>query len=237
MLVRLDTPAGARAAHRRGVAAEPRPAEPRSRPRPRSRRASSPRPTTTAPAPSTRRPTRASARSAPPSTRKQIRAPFAGILGIRQVDLGQYLSAGDPIVPLQAVDPLYVNFAVPQQDVPRLRVGQRGEGHRRGPGRGVHRPHHRARFGGRPADAQRAGPGDAAQPEGPAPSRDVRRHPRRAGRDARPSSPSPPPPSATRPTATPSSWSPSSRTRRARSTAGSSSSSSSWGRAAATRWR
>jgi membrane fusion protein (multidrug efflux system) len=55
--------------------------------------------------------------------RKQIRAPFSGILGIRQVDLGQYLSAGDPIVPLQAADPLYVNFAVPQQDVPRLRVG------------------------------------------------------------------------------------------------------------------
>jgi membrane fusion protein, multidrug efflux system len=56
-------------------------------------------------------------------SRKQIRAPFSGILGIRQVDLGEYLSAGDPIVPLQAVDPLYVNFAVPQQDVPRLRVG------------------------------------------------------------------------------------------------------------------
>jgi len=55
--------------------------------------------------------------------RKQIRAPFSGILGIRQVDLGQYLSAGQAIVPLQAVDPLYVNFAVPQQDVPRLRVG------------------------------------------------------------------------------------------------------------------
>jgi membrane fusion protein (multidrug efflux system) len=55
--------------------------------------------------------------------RKQIRAPFSGILGIRQVDLGEYLSAGDAIVPLQAVDPLYVNFAVPQQDVPRLRVG------------------------------------------------------------------------------------------------------------------
>lgn len=55
--------------------------------------------------------------------RKQIRAPFSGILGIRQVDLGEYLSAGDAIVPLQAVDPLYVNFAVPQQEVPRLRVG------------------------------------------------------------------------------------------------------------------
>jgi membrane fusion protein (multidrug efflux system) len=55
--------------------------------------------------------------------RKQVRAPFSGILGIRQVDLGQYLSAGDAIVALQAADPLYVDFAVPQQDVPRLRVG------------------------------------------------------------------------------------------------------------------
>jgi membrane fusion protein (multidrug efflux system) len=55
--------------------------------------------------------------------RKQIRAPFSGILGIRQVDLGEYLSAGAPIVPVQATDPLYVNFSVPQQDVPRLRLG------------------------------------------------------------------------------------------------------------------
>lgn len=55
--------------------------------------------------------------------RKQIRAPFAGILGIRQVNLGQYLNGGDPVVPLQALDPIYVNFSVPQQDVARLRVG------------------------------------------------------------------------------------------------------------------
>ncbi len=55
--------------------------------------------------------------------RKQIRAPFTGALGIRQIDLGEYLAGGDPIVPLQATDPLYVNFSVPQQDVPRLRVG------------------------------------------------------------------------------------------------------------------
>jgi membrane fusion protein (multidrug efflux system) len=56
--------------------------------------------------------------------RKQIRAPFAGVLGIRQVDLGQYLNAGDPIVPLQALDPIYVNFSVPQQQVAELRVGR-----------------------------------------------------------------------------------------------------------------
>ena len=55
--------------------------------------------------------------------RKTIRAPFAGVLGIRQVNLGQYLSGGDPVVPLQALDPIYVDFAVPQQDAPRLRVG------------------------------------------------------------------------------------------------------------------
>ncbi len=55
--------------------------------------------------------------------RKQIRAPFAGTLGIREVNLGQYLTAGDPVVPLQALDPVYVNFAIPQQDVARLEVG------------------------------------------------------------------------------------------------------------------
>jgi membrane fusion protein, multidrug efflux system len=55
--------------------------------------------------------------------RKTIRAPFSGILGIRQVNLGQYLSGGDPIVPLQALDPLYVNFAVPQQQVADLKIG------------------------------------------------------------------------------------------------------------------
>jgi len=55
--------------------------------------------------------------------RKTIRAPFSGLLGIRQVNLGQYLAGGDPIVPLQALQPVYVNFAVPQQQVGRLRPG------------------------------------------------------------------------------------------------------------------
>jgi membrane fusion protein (multidrug efflux system) len=54
--------------------------------------------------------------------RKQIRAPFAGVLGIRQVNLGQYLKAGDPVVPLQSLDPIYVNFTVPQQRVGQMRV-------------------------------------------------------------------------------------------------------------------
>lgn len=55
--------------------------------------------------------------------RKKIRAPFAGLLGIRQVNLGQYLSGGDPIVPLQSLNPIYVNFAVPQQEAGKLKVG------------------------------------------------------------------------------------------------------------------
>src|SRR6185295_7842441 len=54
--------------------------------------------------------------------RKTIRAPFSGILGLRQVNLGQYLSPGDAVVPLQSLDPIYVNFDVPQQDQERAAV-------------------------------------------------------------------------------------------------------------------
>jgi membrane fusion protein, multidrug efflux system len=55
--------------------------------------------------------------------RKQVRAPFSGVLGIRQVNLGQYLEGGAPIVPLQALDPVHVNFSVPQQQVGEMRAG------------------------------------------------------------------------------------------------------------------
>jgi len=57
--------------------------------------------------------------------RKIIRAPFAGVIGIRQVNLGQYLSAGDPVAPLQSLDPIYVEFGIPQQDAGQLRAGRR----------------------------------------------------------------------------------------------------------------
>jgi len=57
--------------------------------------------------------------------RKTIRAPFSGVLGIRQVNLGQYLTGGAPIVPLQSLDPVYVNFGVPQQNVPDMKPGRR----------------------------------------------------------------------------------------------------------------
>jgi membrane fusion protein (multidrug efflux system) len=55
---------------------------------------------------------------------KIVKAPFAGRLGIRQVDLGQYLTAGTPVVTLQALDPMLVDFYVPQQALAQLKIGQ-----------------------------------------------------------------------------------------------------------------
>ncbi|HVR38265.1 MAG TPA: efflux RND transporter periplasmic adaptor subunit, partial [Thermoanaerobaculia bacterium] len=55
--------------------------------------------------------------------RKTIRAPFSGILGIRQVNVGQYLEGGAKIVSLQALQPAFVNFTVPQQEMGQLRKG------------------------------------------------------------------------------------------------------------------
>jgi membrane fusion protein (multidrug efflux system) len=56
--------------------------------------------------------------------RKTIRAPFSGTLGIRQVNLGQYLGAGDAVVALQSLNPIYVNFGVPQQETLQARTGR-----------------------------------------------------------------------------------------------------------------
>jgi len=55
--------------------------------------------------------------------RKTIRAPFSGVAGLRQVNVGQYLSNGNPIVSLQALNPIYVNFGVPQQVGSQMREG------------------------------------------------------------------------------------------------------------------
>ena len=49
--------------------------------------------------------------------KKTIRAPFGGRLGIRQVNLGQMLREGDPIITLQALDPIYADFSLPQQEL------------------------------------------------------------------------------------------------------------------------
>jgi membrane fusion protein (multidrug efflux system) len=55
---------------------------------------------------------------------KSITAPFSGRLGIRQVDLGQYIAPGTPIVTLQQLDPIFVDFYLPQQSLAEIRVGQ-----------------------------------------------------------------------------------------------------------------
>ncbi|HJV66468.1 MAG TPA: efflux RND transporter periplasmic adaptor subunit [Geomonas sp.] len=55
--------------------------------------------------------------------KKTIRAPFSGRAGIRQVNLGQMLREGDAIVTLQSLDPIYADFALPQQELGRLRQG------------------------------------------------------------------------------------------------------------------
>ncbi len=56
--------------------------------------------------------------------KKTIRAPFSGRLGISTVNLGQYLNPGEKIVTLQQLDPLYVDFYLPQQELSRVARGQ-----------------------------------------------------------------------------------------------------------------
>jgi membrane fusion protein (multidrug efflux system) len=53
-----------------------------------------------------------------------VRAPFGGTLGIRQIDLGQYLSAGTKIATLQALDPIFIDFSLPQQNIVQIQPGQ-----------------------------------------------------------------------------------------------------------------
>lgn len=55
---------------------------------------------------------------------KSITAPFSGRLGIRQIDLGQYIAPGTPIVALQQLDPIFVDFYLPQQALAQIKVGQ-----------------------------------------------------------------------------------------------------------------
>jgi membrane fusion protein (multidrug efflux system) len=56
--------------------------------------------------------------------KKTIRAPFAGQLGIRQANLGEFLPEGSPIVPLQSLDPVYVDFSLPERHLSELAEGQ-----------------------------------------------------------------------------------------------------------------
>jgi len=55
--------------------------------------------------------------------KKSIRAPFAGRLGIRSINLGQYLDLGKPIVSLQSLSPVFADFSLPQQELSKLKTG------------------------------------------------------------------------------------------------------------------
>jgi membrane fusion protein (multidrug efflux system) len=57
--------------------------------------------------------------------KKNIHALFSGRVGIRQVSVGQYLNAGTPVVSLQALDPIYLDFSVPQQEISMIHAGQK----------------------------------------------------------------------------------------------------------------
>jgi membrane fusion protein (multidrug efflux system) len=57
--------------------------------------------------------------------KKTIRAPFAGKLGISTVNPGQYLNAGNAVVTLQTIDPIFIDFNLPQNELPNVHVGQR----------------------------------------------------------------------------------------------------------------
>jgi membrane fusion protein (multidrug efflux system) len=61
--------------------------------------------------------------------KKTIRAPFDGRIAIRQVELGQVISAGAPVASLQSVDPIYAEFSLPQQALAELRMGQKAHMH------------------------------------------------------------------------------------------------------------
>jgi membrane fusion protein (multidrug efflux system) len=59
--------------------------------------------------------------------KKTVRAPFDGRLGIRAVDLGEFVQPGVALVPLQSIEQLYVDFSLPERQLPRVAIGQRVE--------------------------------------------------------------------------------------------------------------
>ncbi len=56
--------------------------------------------------------------------KKQVRAPFAGRVGIRMVNVGQFVARGQSLLPLQNLNPIFVNFSIPQRQLPSLALGQ-----------------------------------------------------------------------------------------------------------------
>ena len=96
--------------------------------------------------------------------KKTIRAPFAGRLGIRQVNLGQVIKEGDAIVSLQSMQPIFVNFYLPQQQLAQIHTGLTVRIHSDAlPGTVVTCPHYRHQPGSGCSHPQFQGTGDAGQ--------------------------------------------------------------------------
>lgn len=57
--------------------------------------------------------------------KKQVRAPFSGRVGLRHVNLGQFVARGARLLPLQKLDPIYVNFSIPQRQLPMISIGHK----------------------------------------------------------------------------------------------------------------
>lgn len=57
--------------------------------------------------------------------KKKVTAPFSGRVGIRMVNVGRFVARGAALMPLQSLDPMYVNFSVPQREIPSLYLGQK----------------------------------------------------------------------------------------------------------------
>ncbi|MBZ9556654.1 MULTISPECIES: efflux RND transporter periplasmic adaptor subunit [unclassified Modicisalibacter] len=61
--------------------------------------------------------------------KKTIRAPFDGVVGLRQVDIGEYIAVGTPIVDLNMLDPIYVDYSIPEKQLDRVQAGREVEVH------------------------------------------------------------------------------------------------------------
>jgi hypothetical protein len=107
--------------------------------------------------------------------KKTLRAPFAGKLGISTVNPGQYMNPADKLVTLQTIDPIYVDFYLPQQQLPQVAIGQTDhpdDGYLQG--RAVHRQDQCDQPQDRHQYPQRAGRGHYPQSQAAAAPRHVR---------------------------------------------------------------
>ncbi len=94
-----------------------------------------------------------------------MHAPFDGQLGIRQVNVGQMINAGQQVVPLTALDPVYVDFALPQQELSKLSQGLEVRVHdRRDARQRIQRQADCDQLDGRFGDAECHGASDAREP-------------------------------------------------------------------------